>query len=280
MYCAVANSLPMFSLVVGVIDGVGAGTTNVKMVLKESSLPGYLMMLTIIVTLPAFLFILVFLSQLGGHPLFSGAMFCLAVWRVMDLYFAKAQIEQKSSKKLRKTQASVNRLKTTSQVFAGLFLVAFVAWKMYQTKMSASLDTSAIQEAFINQMKQVGAVGIMLTKFVFTRVSTKLITTNYVLECIFDSADDSLKSRGEDDLEVANSFHKLMGKKGKQKQQSEDAAGPSEPGMEPASEPPTQEQIPEESAHQGKHSDGEASDGDQDKHKKKKKDKKRKKSKS
>lgn len=288
MYCAVANTLPMFSLVVGVIDGVGAGTTNVKMVLKKSSLPGYLMMLTVIVTLPAFMFILAFLSQLGGHPLFSGAMLFLTMGRVVDLWFAKAQIEEKSTKKLKEIQGQVGKMKKASQIFAGLFLVAFIAWKMYQTKMSVEFDSSAVQEMFIKQMKQVGAIGIMLTKFLFTRVSTKLITTNYVLQCVFDSANDSLSAQGEDADEVEKSFQKLMGKKPKKKQQHEDVAGPSEPGMEPASEPPTQEQIAEESAHQGKDhhdgkhhsSDGEALDGDEDGHKNKKKNKKLKKSKS
>ena len=53
----------MFSLLVGVIDGVGAGNTNVKIILKKSSLPGYSMLLTIIVTLPALMFILLCLSH-------------------------------------------------------------------------------------------------------------------------------------------------------------------------------------------------------------------------
>ncbi|CAE7429504.1 unnamed protein product [Symbiodinium natans] len=107
MYCAVSYSLPLASLIIGVVDGLAAGVANVKAVLNRSCLPGYLQSITVFVTLPGILFVLVFFSQIGGSPLLSCAMCCLAVWRALDFQAGEVAIDIKSRKKLEKAQDRV-----------------------------------------------------------------------------------------------------------------------------------------------------------------------------
>ncbi|CAE7878874.1 unnamed protein product, partial [Symbiodinium microadriaticum] len=163
MYCAVSYSLPLASLIIGVVDGLAAGVANVKAVLNRSCLPGYLQSITVFVTLPGILFVLVFFSQVGGSPLLSGSMCCLAVWRALDFKAGEVAIDIKSRKKLAK---AIERVK---------------------------VDTSGAKDAIVQKLQNPLAMTRAICKLVYVRVFTKVVTTNWILEAVFDAADDHLK---------------------------------------------------------------------------------------
>eukprot|EP00439_Symbiodinium_sp_Y106_P027191 s4159_g3.t1 len=187
MYCVLQHEVQtevlqeVRGLIIGVVDGLAAGVANVKAVLNRSCLPGYLQSITVFVTLPGILFVLVFFSQVGGSPLLSGAMCCLAVWRALDFKAGEVAIDIKSRKKLAK---AIERIRTQKKIcLAGAlgFFIAHTLWMMYATRMAVKVDTSGAKDA------------IAICKLVYVRVFTKVVTTNWILEAVFDAADDHLK---------------------------------------------------------------------------------------
>ncbi|CAL1155326.1 unnamed protein product [Cladocopium goreaui] len=231
MYCAVSYSLPLASLILGVVDGMGAGVTNVKSVLYRSCLPGYLQSITVFVTLPGILFIFVFFSQIGGSPLLSLCMCALAGWRAMDFYMGEVAIDVKSSKKLEKATKKVNKRK---QMFllvgAGLF-VAHTMYLMYAAKISVKLDTSGAKDAIIKKIQDPISLGVSILKIVYVRVFTNMVTTNWIMEAVFDAADDTLKVKKESGKHVEEAWAKLtQGKRKKKKKKKKDKDDTEEEG--------------------------------------------------
>eukprot|EP00435_Cladocopium_sp_Y103_P030205 s237_g7.t1 len=207
MYCAVSYSLPLASLILGVVDGMGAGVTNVKSVLYRSCLPGYLQSITVFVTLPGkcnkcdvvticILFIFVFFSQIGGSPLLSLCMCGLAGWRAMDFYMGEVAIDVKSSKKLEKETKKVNKKKQMFLLVAVGLFVAHTMYLMYAAKISVKLDTSGAKDAIVKKIQDPISLAVSILKVIYVRVFTNMVTTNWIMEAVFDAADDTLKSVG------------------------------------------------------------------------------------
>lgn len=217
MYCAVSYSLPLASLIIGVVDGLAAGVANVKAVLNRSCLPGYLQSITVFVTLPGILFVLVFFSQVGGSPLLSGSMCCLAVWRALDFKAGEVAIDIKSRKKLAK---AIERIRTQKKICLAAalgFFIAHTLWMMYATRMAVKVDTSGAKDAIVQKLQNPLAMTRAICKLVYVRVFTKVVTTNWILEAVFDAADDHLKVKKEQGSAVEESWAKLTENKRKKK---------------------------------------------------------------
>jgi len=223
MYCAVSYSLPLASLIIGVVDGLGAGVTNTKSVLYRSCLPGYLQSITVFVTLPGILFILVFFSQIGGSPLLSLALCALAGWRAMDFYMGEVAIDVKSTKKLEKETKKVGKRKLMFLIAAIGFFVAHTCYLMYAAKISIKLDTSGAKDAIVKKIQDPLSLCTALLKIIYVRVFTNMVATNWIMEAVFDAADDTLKVKKESGKHVEDAWAKLtQGKRKKKKKKKKD----------------------------------------------------------
>ncbi|CAK9083819.1 Uncharacterized protein SCF082_LOCUS39767 [Durusdinium trenchii] len=229
MYCAVSYSLGLASLIIGVIDGLGAGVANVKAILYRSCLPGYLQSITAFVTLPGILFILVFFSQIGGSPLLSLAMCCLAVWRALDFYMGEIAIDIKSPKKLEKAVKRIGKHKSLCLMAAAVCFIAHTMWLLYSTRVNVKMDTSGAKDAMVKGLQDPFKLLTAITKMIYVRVFTNLVTTNWIMEAVFDAADDNLKVKSESGKHVEDSWAKLTKgkrkKKKKKKHESEEEEG-------------------------------------------------------
>jgi len=231
MYCAVSYSLPLASLIIGVVDGLAAGVENVKAVLNRSCLPGYLQSITVFVTLPGILFVLVFFSQIGGSPLMSLSMCSLAVWRAFDFVAGEAAIDITSPKKLEKALDRIKKQKKICLIAAAGFFIAHTLWLMYATKISVKIDTSGAKDAIITKLQNPVQVIKAIMKVIYVRVFTKMVTTNWILEAVFDAADDKLKVKKEKGSHVEESWAKLtQGKRKKKKKKKRKGADTEEEG--------------------------------------------------
>lgn len=158
-------------------------------------------------------------------------MCALAGWRAMDFYMGEVAIDVKSSKKLEKATKKVNKRK---QMFllvgAGLF-VAHTMYLMYAAKISVKLDTSGAKDAIIKKIQDPISLGVSILKIVYVRVFTNMVTTNWIMEAVFDAADDTLKVKKESGKHVEEAWAKLtQGKRKKKKKKKKDKDDTEEEG--------------------------------------------------
>eukprot|EP00931_Biecheleriopsis_adriatica_P008481 TRINITY_DN109664_c0_g1_i1.p1 TRINITY_DN109664_c0_g1~~TRINITY_DN109664_c0_g1_i1.p1 ORF type:complete len:621 (+),score=90.79 TRINITY_DN109664_c0_g1_i1:119-1981(+) len=211
-YAAVSQA-PMITLALGAVDGVATGVKNVKMVLKSSSLPGYLLLLVTMGALPATCYCLMFLSQLGGNPAWSLAIVCFTFSRVLDLYTAEALIKERKKKKIEKTQKAIATAALVAKVAAAVCFIGYLVWQIYGAGLDAAVGLAGIQEFVAEFFGDVAGLVKLVSRTLYSQLVTKLVTSNLVIEAIFDSADDDLKSKGEDMEHIMESWEKLKSSK-------------------------------------------------------------------
>jgi len=144
-------------------------------------------------------------------------MCCLAVWRALDFKAGEVAIDIKSRKKLAK---AIERIRTQKKIcLAGAlgFFIAHTLWMMYATRMAVKVDTSGAKDAIVQKLQNPLAMTRAICKLVYVRVFTKVVTTNWILEAVFDAADDHLKVKKEQGSAVEESWAKLTQNKRKKK---------------------------------------------------------------
>eukprot|EP00913_Durusdinium_trenchii_P013076 g12276.t1 len=133
MYCAVSYSLGLASLIIGVIDGLGAGVANVKAILYRSC--------------PS-------TQGIGKH-------------------------------------------KSLCLMAAAVCFIAHTMWLLYSTRVNVKMDTSGAKDAMVKGLQDPFKLLTAITKMIYVRVFTNLVTTNWIMEAVFDAADDNLKVKSE-----------------------------------------------------------------------------------
>eukprot|EP00932_Pfiesteria_piscicida_P020602 SRR837773.7401.p1 GENE.SRR837773.7401~~SRR837773.7401.p1 ORF type:complete len:462 (+),score=170.44 SRR837773.7401:68-1387(+) len=198
-----------------IIDGMIIGCINVKRILPGSSLPGYVLAFAVIASLPLVLFGFALLTQQMGHPAFAAAIACFTGWRAMDL--TRADILQKTNHRS-KNEAAFKKTSTKQmllQLLGVIFLIVYGLRMFWLIRNGHVVATSipAADMSFdidLKEMFSVPGLTVMLFKFLYTKLTTKLCSTDLLMKAIFDSANDELKVRDENRDDILEEWGKLM----------------------------------------------------------------------
>jgi len=199
-----------------IIDGMIVGCVNVKRVLPQSCTPGYLISFAIIASMPLIWFNFALMTQQSGDVLFAGAVCCFCTWRVIDLRRADVM---KSTKRIKRTMKEFDRwtsFQFLAQIFMVIFLIAYVARCYYLYKQGNIIGTGfpfndlSFSLDFASLFQINGLVGVIL-KFMFTKLITKLCSTDLLIQGIFDACDDKFKVGNEKHTDIIDEWRKIMG---------------------------------------------------------------------
>jgi len=201
--CVKLLGLSIFSVVDGLVEGV----VTAKKVVPSASLPGHILSVAVITSLAPILLLLATLSQMVAHPAFSAAITCVAAWRVLDLWRA---VKMKDTRDPKKSMEEFDRLTLLQSRLLRLgfaFLVVYVLRMHYvMNRGGGFLGKVDVKDLF----EPIGLVQVTF-RFVMVRILTLLVTTDLVLEAIFDSADDELLGEGCGNEDLINGWRRLNG---------------------------------------------------------------------
>merc|ERR1712019_79732 len=161
---------------------------------------GYLLGFSVIAFLPSVAFALALLNQQCSYPAFAACVVCLALWRAMDLWRAQIMTRTEQVKKATKDFHKATAYQLLMLLFAVLWLVVF-GIRMYFKAMggdSFSMNLSMFSIGVnVRELLDPVAIGVMVFKFLMIRIMTILVTTEIILQALFDTTDDAIRVKEE-----------------------------------------------------------------------------------
>jgi len=215
---AAAKAVSLLAMsIFSVVDGLVAGVVNAKLVVPSASLPGHILHVAVVTSLPPIFLVLAILSQVTAHILFSIGVSCLALWRGLDLKRAYTMTDTAHPKAAMERFEKLTAWQGYTALLGMFFILLYFAhmfwvWRDGNIHMGVGLP-SMLQNVKLSNLLDPAANVAMLSKMLLVRVMTNLVTTDLVLEAMFDSADDELKGAGCEGEDILNGYRRLFGKK-------------------------------------------------------------------
>lgn len=213
--CKLLTYKNLFMSQFSIIDGIIVGCINVKRILPTSCLPGYVLSFAVIGSLPLVLFCFAQLTQQMGHPLFAAAITCFIVWRVMDL--KRADILQITTSRRRAADQfdRVSKRQLFVQVLGVIFIIAWLVRVVWLVRNGHIVGNGLpVNDMSINvdfrELFSVPGLTIIIMKFLYTKLTTKLCSTDLLMKAIFDGIGTELQVKSEEHDDICKDWAELM----------------------------------------------------------------------
>lgn len=214
--CKALTYKGLFFAQFSIIDGIIVGCINVKRIMPSSSLPGYVLSFAVIGSLPLVMFTFALLTQQLFHPLFACGVGCFVLHRAYDMTRADILTRSHNHKKIEKDFAAATSKAGMIQKLGLVFLVAYAGrmfWLVQNGHIIGTVFPPAVEfgRFDLRSLFTVPSVTIMLFKFIYTKLATKLCSTDLLMKAIFDAATNELGGRDENHEDVIQEWGTMMG---------------------------------------------------------------------
>mmetsp|Transcript_42895 Transcript_42895/g.118602 ORF Transcript_42895/g.118602 Transcript_42895/m.118602 type:complete len:735 (-) Transcript_42895:110-2314(-) len=202
LYVSVRVLIGVLPVMSSFLNGVTIGIDNVKNVIPTASLPGYMLGMLVMGSIPAVLAIFGVLSQFFGSlaAAWGFGFFVFAQFYRLKIAGIYIDTDTKTASGFKKKLEKAEMEQFILMILCVVGFLCFAGWKMFQLAQAGQLQNADDQVVtLVTNLLRPLTLATMLLRFVLMHYLSLAAATDFVMTVVFDVMDDKISVKHDQD---------------------------------------------------------------------------------